>query len=149
VDLQVTDKLELADCEYILSVVKNKHELADLSPEQVIEFLKDSEVYSIKIDGKIVAFTGAMKPWISRRIVYFLPDPNMPMRSFVTVKNVVKRILEISINNDENINRLEAHVKADCEGFMNFAEKVGFVKESLMKNWGPQGDDYYMYRIIK
>ena len=78
-----------------------------------------------------------------------LPDPNMSQRAFVVVKNVVKKILEISINDDEGINRLEAHVKADCPGFLIFAEKVGFMKESLMKNWGPDGDDYFMYRMVK
>ena len=147
-DLRVTDKLELADCEYIMSVVKHRDELAELSPEDVVEMLNDSEVYSIFIDNSIVAFAGVIKPWLSRGVVYFLPDPNMSMRKFVMVKNTLKRIINMFFE-DESLNRLEAQVRRDESAFQNWAEKVGFTKESLMKNWGIEGEDYFMYRILK
>ena len=49
-----------------------------------------------------------------------------------------------------NIKRLQTSVKADFWHGQKFAKWMGFEREGLMKNYGPDGSDYIRYaRIIK
>ncbi len=43
------------------------------------------------------------------------------------------------------IKRMHISVKADFKKGIEWAESLGFKKESLMKKWGPEGADYYQY----
>lgn len=48
------------------------------------------------------------------------------------------------------IKRLQTSVKADFDLGIKFAEFLGLTNEGIMKNYGPDGSDYYRYaRIIK
>lgn len=45
--------------------------------------------------------------------------------------------------------RLQAKVKGDFLIGQTFVEKLGFTTEGVMKNYGPKGDDYLLYSLIK
>jgi hypothetical protein len=44
--------------------------------------------------------------------------------------------------------RLQATVKADFGAGIRFLERLGFEREGLMRSWGLDGSDYYMYARI-
>lgn len=56
--------------------------------------------------------------------------------------------MEIGIEAGE-YNRVQAAVKSDFEKGIRFVERLKFNQEGLMKYWGPDGSDYFMYaRVI-
>lgn len=147
-DLQVTDDLNIDDCEYILSVARDRDELLGSNPQEVVDYLSDKEVYTLYMEDKCVAITGVIRPWTSRGVLFFIPDPDMPMRAWAHVRHFCLKMIE-TFYDDPTSSRLEAHIKADFQGAINWVSRLGLEEESLMKNWGPNSEDYYMYRIIK
>jgi RimJ/RimL family protein N-acetyltransferase len=49
---------------------------------------------------------------------------------------------------NNKIKRLQTSVKADSKLALRFAEWLGLKQEGLMKNYGPDGSDYYRYARI-
>ena len=49
---------------------------------------------------------------------------------------------------NNNIKRIQTAVKSDCSKAIRFAEWLGFKREGLMKKYGPDGSDYYLYAKV-
>lgn len=45
--------------------------------------------------------------------------------------------------------RVQAIVRADWAIAVHFLERLGFEREGLMKRFGPDGDDYFLYGRVK
>ena len=51
---------------------------------------------------------------------------------------------------NNNFKRFQTSVKADCDVAIRFAKFLGLEEEGLMKNYGPDGADFYRFaRILK
>ncbi len=48
-----------------------------------------------------------------------------------------------------DLTRIQAHVRADDEIGIRFVERLGFVREGLMRKFGPDGSDHYLYAIVR
>ena len=46
---------------------------------------------------------------------------------------------------DHNLKRVSATINPDFPKAIKFAEKLGFKKEGVMRNFGPLGEDYLIY----
>jgi len=67
----------------------------------------------------------------------------------ITFSKVIKLRTEMMLKNN-NFKRLQTSVKADCDVAIRFAKFLGLKEEGLMKNYGPDGSDFYRFaRIIK
>ncbi len=60
----------------------------------------------------------------------------------------IKKRTEMLIKNN-NIKRLQTSVKADCEMAIRFAKWLGLNSEGLMKNYGPDGEDFIRFARIE
>jgi len=49
---------------------------------------------------------------------------------------------------NNKIKRIQTSVKSDCDKAIRFAEWLGFKREGLMKQYGPEGSDYYLYAKV-
>jgi len=49
---------------------------------------------------------------------------------------------------NNKIKRIQTSVKSDCDKAIRFAEWLGFKREGLMKQYGPDGSDYYLYAKV-
>ncbi|OPL13590.1 MAG: hypothetical protein AVO39_10345 [delta proteobacterium MLS_D] len=45
--------------------------------------------------------------------------------------------------------RIQAHVRVDDAVAIQFAERLGFAREGLLKKFGMDGADHYIYAIVK
>ncbi len=46
-------------------------------------------------------------------------------------------------------NRLQAAVRPDWSEAVRFVERLGFSKEMIMEKYGPQGEDYALYALLR
>lgn len=79
--------------------------------------------------------------------ISFLTDTN-----FVTAPREIKLPLLQAFHTvlrELPFRRLQAKVKHDFNIGKIFVERMGFVAEGVLKNYGPLGDDYIMYSLIK
>lgn len=58
------------------------------------------------------------------------------------------RALDI-IMNENSLYRVQAVVDASHKAAVSWIETLGFYREGLMKKYGPDGRDYYMYGRVK
>ena len=67
----------------------------------------------------------------------------------ITFSKVIKQRCEMLLKNN-NFKRFQTSVKADCKVAIRFAKFLNLEEEGLMRNYGPDGSDFYRYaRILK
>ena len=59
----------------------------------------------------------------------------------------IKRRTDLLAKNNK-LKRIQTAVKADSDTAIRFAEWLGFKREGLMKNYGPDGADHYLYAKV-
>jgi hypothetical protein len=61
--------------------------------------------------------------------------------------STIKRVMVGAIR-DMGLKRLQATVRADWPMGCKWVEKLGFIPEARLHNYGPDGADFYMYVIF-
>ncbi len=67
-----------------------------------------------------------------------------PIESYRTIR----RIFEI-VTKQNDFKRLQAVARTNWREAVRIVEKLGFTREGTMKKYCPNGDDVYMYSLIK
>jgi len=65
----------------------------------------------------------------------------------ITFSKVIKLRCDMLLKNN-SIKRFQTSVKADCDVAIRFAKFLGLKEEGLMKNYGPDGADFYRFARI-
>lgn len=110
---------------------------------QVYESLGTSFTY---LDNdKVQASGGVVGLWAGMGEVWFVlsDDEDKPTK---TICSIVKKFIDGLY--EEGFYRLQATIKADNEKAIRFIEWLGFEREALMKKYGIEGADYYLYARI-
>tara|TARA_B110000503_G_scaffold114183_1_gene171556 strand:- start:84 stop:530 length:447 start_codon:yes stop_codon:yes gene_type:complete len=136
--------------DYILSQQLNANELY-LKPEhkKYAKFVENIGMsFTGLANGKPIAAGGIYILWDGVAEGWVMATSEIWQHKIYFALQFKKRT-EILLKSTK-IKRLQTSVKADFDLGQKFAEFLGLEKEGLMKNYGPDGADYYRYaRIIK
>lgn len=99
-------------------------------------------------DGHIIVSMGTLPIWPGRGQGWAVFNySRIKPQHMVQITRLAKKYLyELSV-----FRRIEITVVADFDDGIRWAELLGFKRETPepMKNYGPEGEDYYMYSLVK
>ena len=133
---------------YILNEGLNS-ELLELKAEhrKYAYYLKEIGMsFTGMLDNKPIAAGGVFPLWdgVAEGWVLATKEINAYPIKF---SKVIKLRTEMMLKNN-NFKRLQTSVKADCAVAIRFAKFLGLKEEGLMKNYGPDGADFYRFARI-
>ena len=97
--------------------------------------------YTLFVNQKPVVAAGICILWNGVAEGWVMANKNIFDIKFLFAKEIKKRTDEVCKKN--KIKRLQTSVKADFKVGVRFAEWMGLEKEGIMRNYGPDGSDYY------
>lgn len=102
---------------------------------------------TIFVDGKPIAAAGVAVLWPGVGEAWTIVTPRAENAKLAFHK-AVRRSLD-DVQNHLPLSRVQAVVRADYERSQRWIERLGFANEGLMKNYGPEGADYYRYGRVR
>lgn len=60
----------------------------------------------------------------------------------------INKFLNIIIK-DQNLHRVQAHIRTDVPVFARYIENLGFKREAVLEKFDTDKQDYYLYALIK
>ena len=136
--------------EFILDQGLNS-KLLELKPEhrKYAYYLKEIGMsFTGMLDNKPIAAGGVFPLWDGVAEGWVLATEEINKYP-ITFSKVIKLRCDMLLKNN-SIKRFQTSVKADCDVAIRFAKFLGLKEEGLMKNYGPDGSDFYRFaRIIK
>ena len=122
-----------------------------------LELRPEHKKYVVDIEDVGMSFTGLLNnhPIAAGGICYLwdgvaegwvLASRDIFKYPIFCAKTIKKRTDLLAANN--KIKRIQTAVKADSQKAIRFAEWLGFKKEGLMRNYGPDGSDHYLYAKV-
>jgi len=116
------------------------------SQGQAIQCLKNSYAVSLYMDGKVEACLGLMMLWDGNADVWTLTSRKVQSHPVAFHRTVV-RILD-SYQKGLNLNRISAATPANFMVGCKWLETLGFKQEGKMINYGPDGQDWWLYARV-
>jgi len=125
--------------------------------EEHAKWLGDTEGKHAALAEKGVAYTlmngnpvfccGAVELWDGMAEAWFITGKDA-VKHPVSIMKTTMFLIADTIGK-LNLHRLQATIEADNETAVRFVEGLAFKREGLMRKFGPDGKDYYLYaRII-
>ena len=122
-----------------------------------LELKPEHRKYVVDIEDIGMSFTGLLnnKPVAAGGICYLwdgvaegwvLASRDIFKYPIFCAKTIKQRTDLLAKNN--KLKRIQTAVKADSDTAIRFAERLGFKREGLMKNYGPDGADHYLYAKV-
>lgn len=90
--------------------------------------------------GFLMYWPGVMEGWM-------ITSDKLPRFGKEVTVRVIRKIEEVE--KMFSLRRLQMTVRADFEIGQNWAAKLGFKREGILKKFGPEGCDYIMYARVK
>lgn len=116
--------------------------------EDRLDFAIPGMAFTLFINDKPVVCGGVYPLWNGCGEGWVIASKRIFDFSLSSAKAIKQRVDYICINN--KIWRLQTSVRANYEVGLRFAKWLGLEKEGLMKQYGPDGSDYYkMAKIYK
>ena len=112
--------------------------------ETANELAKHPYLYSYFEKGKILCVGGLLHKWEGRAESFFVYDKEATFRFLVKIRRFTREMCELS-----GYKRIEATIKKDDTMSFNWMKGLGFEREGLMRKFGTDGEDYYMYARIR
>ena len=122
-----------------------------------LELKPEHRKYVVDIEDVGMSFTGLLnnKPIAAGGICYLwdgvaegwvLASKDIFKFPIFCAKTIKRRTDLLAKNN--NLKRIQTAVKKDSATAIRFAEWLGFKREGLMKQYGPDGTDHYLYAKV-
>jgi len=122
-----------------------------------LELKPEHRKYVVDVEDVGMSFTGLLnnKPIAAGGICYLwdgvaegwvLASRDIFKYPIFCAKTIKRRTDLLAKNN--KLKRIQTAVKADSDTAIRFAEWLGFKREGLMKNYGPDGADHYLYAKV-
>lgn len=97
--------------------------------------------------GKTIGVFGSSKIWNGLEEAWFLVD-EATRRYGIAMTKVAKKFISLKFQED-SLNRLQITVRLNDIRAYKWAKCLGFQTDGVMKQFGPDGSDYYMMAITK
>lgn len=111
---------------------------------KIYEQLESS--FTFMDEGEYLCAGGVIAFWEGVGEAWFILSDNMDLAKF-TICTTVKKYLDILL--DGPFVRIQATIKADDEKSIRFVEWLGFEREGLLRKYGIERADYYLYSRIE
>lgn len=105
--------------------------------------IKAGQAISMLVNGVVVAIIGVVIVNKATAEVWSITSEEVKKHPIEFQRNVTA-LLE-AYKNVAKIKRLQITVRSDFNEGTRWAESLGFVKEGLMKKYGSDGHDHYLY----
>jgi RimJ/RimL family protein N-acetyltransferase len=124
----------------LLEVLENP-----LDAEARWEYVSNQPGVTVRNDGVIVGVGGINWYWegVGEAWVILAKDAK-PVTAYRSILRMFKSLLK-----NHEWRRVQAVVRASWTKANRMAERLGFQREGLMKNYCPNGEDAVMYAIVK
>jgi hypothetical protein len=122
----------------------------ELIPEYhryIIEMAVPDFSWTVVRDGSPVAVFGVRPMWPGVAEVWMLPGVGIEKNAIALVRGA--RHIFAQIEQEYGVRRLQIAVRKSNYTAYKFARSVYFEQESLMSQFGPEGEDYYMMTRIR
>lgn len=97
--------------------------------------------------GKTLGIFGSSKVWNGLEEAWFLVD-EVTRRYGIAMTKVAKKFIQLKFQEDM-LNRLQITVRCSDNRAYKWAKCLGFQTDGVMRQFGPDGSDYYMMAITK
>jgi len=119
--------------------------IANISPTQ-LKYVSDLSG-TVLIDGEICGMMGIVKLWNGVGEVWLKPGTRARKHKFTFIRTV-RKYLNILMD-VRKIHRLEAKCITLNEKHNKFLKVIGFKKESVIPQYGPNKQDFTLYSILR
>jgi len=146
--MQTLDRPEIKKfkAEHIgLMNIKDKDKLIFKIPTLLEAYEKLGTSYTFVSDGKYLCTSGIIKYWEGVGEAWLVLSDDMDT-SKKSICSIVKKYLDEMLSTEYK--RIQATVKADDDVHMRFIEWCGFRAETILKKYGLEGADYYLYARV-
>ena len=121
------------------------------SKEEYLQYAKKLDApgqsfTAIDEQGNIVCSAGIFDVWKGVGEAWLLGSSILNERG-IALTRIIARRFKVIIKT-QKYKRIQSVVHSDWEISQKFVKFLGFKNEGLMKNYGPDGDDYIRYSII-
>lgn len=107
---------------------------------------KKDRAFTLMDNGHLVVSGGIFPVWDGMGEAWLIPSDEIPKYKIRMIRILRDHIS--SITEEDGLRRLQATVRDDFEVAKRFIEFMGFKREGLMKNYGPDGTDHIMYARV-
>lgn len=104
---------------------------------------KKDRAFTLIDNGHLVVAGGIRQIWDGLGEAWMIPSDRIPKYKIKMIKTLRSHI--DLITEEDGLRRLQATVRDDFDIAKKFIEFLGFKREGLMKNYGPDGTDHIMY----
>ena len=115
--------------------------------EHTIAQARGNTAVSVIQYGKTLGIFGSSKVWNGLEEAWFLVD-EATRRYGIAMTKVAKKFISLKFQED-SLNRLQITVRLDDIRAYKWAKCLGFQTDGVMRQFGPDGSDYYMMAITK
>lgn len=115
--------------------------------EHALSQAKCGIAISVLQHGETLGIFGATKIWNGLEEAWFLVD-EVTRRYGMAMTKVAKKFIFLKFQED-SLNRLQITVRSDDIRAYRWAKCLGFQTDGVMKQFGPDGSDFYMMAITK
>lgn len=121
----------------------------NIDPDKLIARFSGDECYGRSgfCNGELLICAGVLAPWPNRGIAWALLSDSAK-RHIHFIHKAVLEGLEYFIFRLK-LHRIEADVCDDLPKAQEWAKHLGFVEESIMPNYGPRGETFIKYVILR
>lgn len=98
-------------------------------------------------NGHLIVSGGIFEIWPGHGEAWLIPSDKIEdykLKMIKTLRSYIDKITE-----EDQLVRLQASVREDFPVAHRFIEFMGFKREGLMKNYGPDGANHYLYARTK
>lgn len=125
--------------------------VSGIPDDALIDWAKKHEINGIAwsgfAEGHLVAAGGVHFYWPGVGEAWTFMTSSLHKYRFSVHKHVYRLLNDII--NRHKLYRVQAVINASHQAALDWIEALGFEKEGLMKKYGPDGQDYYMYGRVK
>lgn len=116
---------------------------AGMKRELVARMAQLGHSFSLLTNGHLVASGGVYPIWEGMGEAWFIGSELVKPHRRRVVMQLREHIDELTTDN--NYKRVQATARTDFKVAQRFLEFLGFEREGLMRRYGPDGADHYLY----
>lgn len=128
---------------------KPKTPFVDLAANMELNMLNVSRhLLSLLYKDKLVCIAGVNYHREGVGEVWLVPSAEVDEHKFLFYK-AIQWLIDSYLMGSQNLHRLEMSIRVDWEKGIRWAQRIGFEREGLARQWSSDKKDYILYAKVK
>jgi RimJ/RimL family protein N-acetyltransferase len=98
-------------------------------------------------DGKVLGSGGMVLMWPGVGEGWMVLSKEVETMKRYAYETIIEHLIKVA--SDLNLRRIQAHCDSNVPNAVKFLEQIGFQREGLMRGYGEDGSDHYLYAIVR